>query len=180
MNGQRTAPFVLAFAAALLSSGMNRVAAQDAKSLNPVKGVEKASLRSFLQRPLFDPSRRAPVPVPRLVEVRASVVEEPPPSIHLLGVIRGIRDMAVVRRSGEKKTAILRSGDYVGKWIVTVVPPIGVRLRCGDRAFEYTLFASLKSGPAPVALAPGPVATGPTDAVGMPMVMPSSWGMAPN
>lgn len=133
--------------------------AQSGDSLNPLKALDKATLKGFLEQPLFDPARRLPPVVSAPAVAAAAPVAappEPPPTLHLLGVIHGLRDIAIVHRDNDRKTVILHTGDRVGAWKVTVLPSAGVRLRNGDRAFDYALFAKPGAGVGPVAAEPEP------------------------
>ncbi len=140
---------ILGFAAALAFCGV--AAAQDSESLNPMRGIEKGTLDSFVELPLFDPARRLPPPPPPsqvVVEAPAPPPPEPPPSLQLVGIVHGQRDMAIVHQNGAEKAVILRNGESLGNWTV-VVQPLGVTLRSGDRTVSYSIFAK-PGGPAPV------------------------------
>lgn len=162
MTARRHRRMAVSLASGLFVFAISPVAAQhgEAPSLNPLQVLDKATLKGFLEQPLFDPSRRLP-PVARAAVVvvarSAPPSVEPPPVLHLLGVIHGQRDMAIVHRDNDEKTVVLHTGDLLGAWRVTVLPPVGVRLRDGDRAFDYALFGKTgaSAGPVPVATDPG-------------------------
>jgi hypothetical protein len=132
-----------------------RAEATSDTSLNPLATtLEKAKLRSFLEAPLFDPSRRlppveapivAPPPPPPIVRV------EPPPRVHLLGVIQGKPTVAFVKLGDDARTMTLQGGDHLSDWAVTILPA-SIRLRNGSRAFDYALFSKggMAAGPVPV------------------------------
>ena len=140
---------ILGFAAALAFCGV--AAAQDSESLNPMRGIGKGTLDSFVELPLFDPARRLPPPPPAaqaVIDTPAPPPPEPPPSLQLVGIVHGQRDMAIVHQNGAEKAVILRNGESLGNWTV-VVQPLGVTLRSGDRSVSYSIFGKT-GGPAPV------------------------------
>lgn len=140
---------ILGIAAATAFCGA--ATAQESESLNPMRGLEKGALDSFVELPLFDPARRLPPPPPPsqvVIDTPAPPPPEPPPSLQLVGIVHGQRDMAIVHQSGAEKAVILRNGASLGNWTV-VVQPLGVTLRNGGRSVSYSIFA--KTGaPAPV------------------------------
>lgn len=126
--------------AAALCASPGAVQARDTRafSLNPVASYPKAKLKSFVQAPLFDPSRRLPevlsVPQPSRPVL---VVIEPAPAIQLVGVIQGAKDVAIIKNIS--KTEMLHTGDRLGEWTAEVLP-LGLRMRNGTRAYDYVLF----------------------------------------
>lgn len=150
--------------AAMVSAGPDGASARDLsrppgdagqESLNPMATVPRASLDAFVEEPLFDPTRRLPPPVVAPPYVPPPVVQappEPPPALHLLGVVGGADAIAVVR-TPDGKTAYLRSGDRLGAWTVRVLP-MGLRIRSGDRLFDYGLFTVPDRGAGPTAVDP--------------------------
>ena len=135
-------------------------AAQDADSLNPMRGVEKGALSGFVELPLFDPARRLPPPPPPaqvVVDAPAVQPPEPPPSLQLVGIVRGGRDMAIVHQNGAEKAVILRNGELLGNWTVSV-QPLGVTLRNGGRSVSYSIFAK-NGAPAPTPVTQQPLAS---------------------
>lgn len=124
--------------------------------LNPMNSVDKTRLNHFVEEPLFDPARKLqPVVAPVVYEPPPPAPPPPPtpPNLHLLGVIQGVRDVAIVRQD-EAKTLLLHSGDVIDGWKVEVLPT-GLRLHEGTRAFDFALF---KAGSGASA---GPVAADP-------------------
>lgn len=151
----------LLFPAVLLWSALPAVG-QEPLALNPLAGLDETTLRGFVDKPLFEPSRHPPVPpaaiaayVPPPPPPPAAVVE-PPPMLRLLGVVEGSHSLAaIVRRVETGKTETLRPGDRLGSWTVAVLPT-GLRVQDGDRVFDYAMFKGAQSGPQPVASTPGP------------------------
>ena len=137
-------PFGLsAIAAILMVSSVRAAEPTDAMaSPNPLALLSKSSLKAFVEKPLFDPARSLPV-VPPLVVMTAPVniqPPEPPPILHLLGVIEGENAIAIAR-GPDMKTLMLHSGDHIGAWSVLVMPN-GLRLSNGGRVSEYGLFTN--------------------------------------
>jgi hypothetical protein len=121
--------------------------------LNPLRSIEKSSLVGFRQRPLFNPSREEP-PEPAAAPVIAApppatlAPPAPPPHLSLIGIIHGDHDIAVVRVNGAPGTTLLATGDHVGDWAVTIVPPLGLRLKDGERILDFGLFVHDPAAPA--------------------------------
>ena len=88
--------------------------AQDvARSSNPLAAIDKATLRGFVEQPLFEPSRQQPVVAPPYVYVAppAAPVVEQPPSLRLLGLVEGASSFAaVVHRNAPRQPETLRPG----------------------------------------------------------------------
>lgn len=131
--------FVL-LAGSLAHAGQNPNGDAVHASINPLRALDKASFKSFVERPLFDPARRLPPPFAAMVSQPAAAPPEPPPNVHLLGVIQGKIDLAIVGQDGNTKTQMLSSGDHIGDWQVTVLPSVGLRLRNAERVVDYGLF----------------------------------------
>ena len=151
---------LLALAAALDLCGVCGIAtAQQPDSLNPMRELDRAALANFVELPLFDPARRLPPPpppAPVVVNVPAPPPAEQPPTLQLVGIIRGKRDLAIVHQNGAEKTVILRNGELLDGWTI-VVNALGVTLKNGDRSIGYAIFAPSAGGtppppPAPVAV----------------------------
>lgn len=114
-------------------------------SLNPLGALAKTSFTGFIEKPLFDPTRRLPPPVPVVQEVVQVAVAPPPPpenppNLHLLGIIQGEHNIAVVHRGEDTKTEMFSDGDTIDGWEVVVPPGLGVQLRKGDRVVDLKLF----------------------------------------
>lgn len=148
-----TASLLLTASSVVLAQQVDApAAARVDEQLNPVRRLAIDRLRAFVVAPLFDPARQLPpessatsVPAP------ATPPQGPPPGLQLTGVIHGVQDIAVIRRGDDGKTIMLSTGDHLGPWQVTVLPTIGMQLRNGAQAYEYTLFVTAGSSPVPVA-----------------------------
>jgi hypothetical protein len=128
--------------------------------INPVRSIDQVQLKGFLERPLFDPSRQlppvlAPVPI-RAVESVVAAPPQPPPVLHVTGIIEGKDTIAVVHRDNDSKTIMLSNGDRISDWSVMVLPSLGLQLRNGDRVVTYTLFGPPKALPGRISQGPPP------------------------
>ena len=142
MASSRFSPFVVL----LLSTTMPGKAMETTPSSNPLAALDEGSLSSFLERPLFEVSRRRPIVAPLLPPSAPPppVIVEKPPSLRLLGLVEGAHTaMAVVHRDDTGKTETLRSGDRVGAWIVEVLPA-ALRVTNNGRVIDFALFQSQK------------------------------------
>lgn len=152
---------LLPIAALLLLPAAALAQDEAARPLNPMAGLDKGSLKAFVELPLFETSRHKPFVAPPLVYVPPppQPVVVSPPSLRLLGVVEGAHSLvAIVHRDDTGKTETLHSGDLVGGWRVEV-RPVGLRVASGDRAYEYAMFrGGAQQGPMPVALPPPTVA----------------------
>ena len=133
--------------------------AQDepSRSPNPLASLDKATLKDFAAKPLFEPSRHPPVVAAPIVAVPSrSPMAEQPPSLRLIGIVEGARSLAaIVHRNDTGKTETMRQGDHIGTWTIEVMPA-SLRVVSGDRAFDYAMFrGSLRQGPTAAARDPG-------------------------
>ena len=118
------------------------LAQEPSRSVNPLAALDKATLKGFVEQPLFEPSRQRPVIATPNVYVAPPPppVVDQPPSMRLLGLVEGANSFAaVVHRNDTGKTETLRPGDRIGSWIVQIMPAT-LRVTSGDRAFDYALF----------------------------------------
>ncbi len=148
---------LLPFALMILCTAGPLAAQELARSLNPLAALDQASIKAFVEQPLFEPSRRPPVVAPPYVYVTSSVptVVEKPPSLRLLGLVESTRSIfAIVYSNDTGKTETLRPGDRIGSW-VTQITAANLRVISGNRAFDYTLFRGGPSqGPVAVQMLP--------------------------
>lgn len=142
----------------VLTAAISARAAEPVSSLNPLRLIDKGDLKAFVEAPLFNPMRRLPAVVaPLAVPITTPTdTAEPPPNVHLLGIVQGASDVALVR-GPDNKTVMLASGDHVSGWDVIVRPPNGLRLYKGRRVFDYAIFAATGPSAGPLA-APAPPA----------------------
>lgn len=144
---------------ALLSCIFAAAAQEPSRSLNPLAALGKATLKDFVEQPLFEPSRRQPVVSIPYVSVAppAPAIEEPPPSLRLLGLVEGAKSFAaVVHRNDTGKTETLRPGDRIGSWTVQIMPA-ALRVTSGSRSYDYALFrGGSQQGPVAVEVSTPP------------------------
>jgi hypothetical protein len=147
------------------ADGASSVSSQNASTnlslfLNPLRQISKERLTSFVQAPLFDPARRLPIPAAMIPlpqpppPAPVVILEDPPPNLHLLGVLQGDRDIAIIRDGDDPKTSTVSSGDHIKEWTVTILTTPGIQLSNGPRVFEYLLFAKPRNSEIPAAAAP--------------------------
>ena len=92
---------LLALAAVILCTTGQLVAQEQVRSPNPLASLDQATLKAFVEQPLFELSRRQPVVAPPYVYVAPPVPTfiEQPPSLRLLGLVESTRSIfAVVYR----------------------------------------------------------------------------------
>ena len=136
----------------VLAIGLPARAAEPEAPLNPLHSLDKSDLKAFVEQPLFDPARRLPaIFAPVGIPMPTNAIE-PPPNVRLLGLVHGATDVALVRGL-DNKTSMVSTGDLLGGWTVAVMPPNGLRLTKGHRAYEYTIFAAM-GGPMAVTADP--------------------------
>ena len=127
------------------------------RPLNPLASLDKATLKGFVDRPLFEPSRRPPIPAAPLLAAPSAPALVQPPMLRLIGIVEGSHSLsAVVRRGDTNATETLHTGDHLGAWTIEVLPGT-LRVASGDRAFDYPMFRNgPRSGPVAVSSATGP------------------------
>ena len=130
-----------ALAALILCTNGPLLAQEQVRSANPLASLDQATLKAFVEQPLFEPSRRQPVVTPPYVYAPpVPTFIEQPPSLRLLGLIESTGSVfAVVYRNDKGKTETLRPGDRIGSWVVQITAA-NLRVVSGDRAFDYSLF----------------------------------------
>lgn len=136
-------------AAPALAAPASETPTPDARLLNPLAGLDKATLDGFREMPLFTPSRKRPAPPAAEPAEEAPPPPEPkqaapapPPELKLSGVIEGPEGaVAVVQDAGSGgKVERLRLGDQIGGWLVTGIEPAALKLTLAERDEEYRLF----------------------------------------
>ena len=117
---------------------------EPASSPNPLASMDELEFRTFVDAPLFDPARRAPIAAPVSEPPVRNQAPEPPPNLRLLGIIHSERDVAIVQQNGASKSSLLSTGDHIGSWEVSIPSTTVVRLSDGARSYDYAMF--VKSG----------------------------------
>ncbi|MDR4306868.1 hypothetical protein IHQ68_09580 [Chelatococcus sambhunathii] len=131
-------------------------AAADALALNPLAGLDKATLEGFREAPLFTPSRTRPTPPPPPVAEAPPPPpppeEEPPPeppTLKIAGIVAGPDGaVAFVSKEGEEEVEQLRLGDQIDGWLVTAIDFQALKLTLDEREQEYRLFVRPDDGSA--------------------------------
>ncbi len=88
---------------------------------NPLATFDKATLKDWVERPLFAPSRRRPpaVAVAEHPLVRQATAKSPVPIYDLLGIVRdGERAIALLRKKSDGTSFRVEVGDMIGGWRV--------------------------------------------------------------
>jgi hypothetical protein len=102
---------------------------------NPLAAFDKATLKDWVERPLFAPSRQRP-PAAAVAErplTRKVAIKRPPPTYDLLGIVRdGDRAIALLRKKGEGTSFRVEVGDMIGGWRVARMEPASVVLERED------------------------------------------------
>lgn len=110
-----------------------------APSGNPLASLDKLSLKDWVERPLFAPSRKRPPPSEAAAQGPATLVgpKPQPPSYELLGVIRDRGNaIALLRKKADGTSFRVQAGDMLGGWQVSKVEPRAVTLVRGDGTSE--------------------------------------------
>ncbi len=119
--------------------------------LNPLRAIEMSSLSGFRDKPLFAPARAEPAEPPAaavavLPPPKIDAPPSPPPRLTLIGIIDSGHDVAIVHENDSAAAKLLESGDRLGSWVVTILPPRTLRLTDGARTVDYNLFAHDTAG----------------------------------
>jgi hypothetical protein len=108
------------------------------QSGNPLASLDKESLKDWVERPLFAPSRKRPPPaVAAQGPVPVAGAKPLPPTYELMGVVseKG-RAVALLRKKIDGTSFSVEVGDMVGGWQVSKVEPRSVVLVRGDGTSE--------------------------------------------
>ena len=111
--------------------------------LNPMAAVQRSSLTSFVERPLFEPMRGVQPPVPVVEEPPpAPIKPEAPPSLRVVGIVQGVREgFAVIARQDSNAVETVRTGDHLGIWHVAVRETDLVLSSSDGASARYQLFS---------------------------------------
>jgi hypothetical protein len=107
-------------------------------------------LSEIVERPLFSPTRRMPVPAPRVASSTGPVAPAAPaasgpaePELRFFGTVRhGGTAAALVTYPGTAQVARLQPGDQVGDWQVLSVDGNHLELGLGEKRRSFEIFAS--------------------------------------
>jgi len=111
------------------------------KKLNPLAQFDAKSLRGFIERPLFSPSRQSLAPPPPPV----AIAEPPPPSeLRLLGITRsGSRLTARIFDAADGKSYPMSEGEDFRDFEVKTIDDYSVTLAQGGKSLELRLFSAV-------------------------------------
>ena len=123
-------------------------------ALNPLAALKIEAYRSFVDRPLFSPTRRPP-PEPVVEAPEAEPLPEPEddePDIRLLGVISS-PEGAIARIEDRGETHALRQGERYGTFTVVAIAGSSLTLSDGERQFTISIFRT--DGTPAITIVPG-------------------------
>jgi hypothetical protein len=102
---------------------------------NPLATFDEATLKNWVERPLFAPSRQRPAAVAAAAQpsVRQAGPKLAVASYDLLGILRdGERAIALLRKKGEGTSFRVEVGDMIGGWRVARMEAASVVLERED------------------------------------------------
>lgn len=107
-------------------------------------------LSEIVERPLFSPTRRMPLPPPRVASSTGPAATEAPavsgpaePELRFFGTVRHAGTAAaLVTYPGTAQVARLEPGDQVGDWRVLSVDGNHLELGLGEKRRSFEIFAS--------------------------------------
>jgi hypothetical protein len=109
-------------------------AVAESQTGNPLTKLDKSSLKDWVERPLFAPSRKRP---PVVAAQNQNQAAKPLPMYELLGVIRDSgQATALLRKKDDGTSFRVQVGDTLGGWQVSKVAPRAVTLVRGDGTSE--------------------------------------------
>lgn len=109
------------------------------QSGNPLASLDKATLKDWVERPLFAPSRKRPPPTEASQgsAPKAAGAKPAPPIYELLGIVRDKgRAIALLRKKADGTSFRVQVGDTLGGWQVSKVDPKAVTLIRDDGTSE--------------------------------------------
>src|SRR5262249_15104966 len=114
-------------------------------ALRPLSNLELATLHDTVNRPLFEKSRRPaqpqqePAMKPQLPQ---AAVEQPPNqnALTLLGVVRGERTIALLKRNQGGQNVRAEEGDVIDGWTIKRIDNQSVLLSHGQQQISLQLF----------------------------------------
>jgi hypothetical protein len=121
-----------------------RATASQLAAVNPLGDWPAEALSEVLERPLFNPSRRAympPEPEPQPAPEPEPVVVEEPLDVTLVGVLLGENGrFAMLRENGSGKVLRLKEGQSFEEWVLREVGLREALLVRGERSKTLRLF----------------------------------------
>lgn len=141
--------FLVAVLVAGVSQSAPNARAQTDGSPNPLASVDAETMRSFIERPLFSPSRRPPGPPPTALAPPPVVVPEPGAErLRLLGTLLGpFGASALILDTSSGVTSSMTQGETVSGWHIVAIEPAAVRLERGAQSTVLALFQPGMSNP---------------------------------
>lgn len=144
----------------LMAWGAGPVSGQTTEPAHSDAGPETVwtldGLWATRERPLFDVSRRPPVPPPPLVVSRpapppsqpAEPASRPPPALVLTGIIiAGDKAYAIVSESANPRPKTVQAGEQIAGWRVDQIAPRQMVLTAGTDRVVLELKARVQPGP---------------------------------
>lgn len=139
---RRSSVFLLTALVAGIAQTAPDVRAQPDSSLNPLASIGAETMRSFIDRPLFSPSRRPPSPPP--TPLAPAPVIRPEPSadqLRLLGTLLGPNGAsALILDASTGVTSSMTQGETVSGWRIAAIEAALVRLERGAQSTVLALF----------------------------------------
>ena len=100
---------------------------------NPLASFEKESLKDWVERPLFAPSRKRPPATAAANPIGPVTAVAQAPVYDLLGIVReGERALALLRKKVDGSNFRVEVGDMLGGWRVAKIEPSAVVLERAD------------------------------------------------
>ena len=108
-------------------------AANSLQLSNPLASFEKESLKDWVERPLFAPSRKRPPATAAANPIGPVTAVAQAPVYDLLGIVReGERALALLRKKVDGSNFRVEVGDMLGGWRVAKIEPSAVVLERAD------------------------------------------------
>ena len=112
----------------------------DPQRLNPIDTVKLSSVKAFVERPLFSPTRRPPSVEEKAVDVSETPTETDPEFL-LLGVTSGPEgSVARITTIDGTERHSLRQGETIDGWQLQAVDPSSVTLTRQGETMVLTVF----------------------------------------
>jgi hypothetical protein len=136
-------PVILAFGLASMAQAQDTTAVTNAGALNPLSALDTASFKSFIEKPLFSPTRKLPEESVSADEMVADITP-PALNIRLLGVVVAPRgSIARILDVDDGTSHSLRKGETFNDWAVMSIDKAVLRLSKGDEIADFTVFKEM-------------------------------------